>query len=65
MSKVLNINGNAINYEAAVQLMDDELREKIHADGIDDPQEFIERYVEMHAEKFDGEEFAPYYGGAW
>ena len=65
MSKVLNIIGNEINYEAAVQLMDDELREELHLEGIDDQQEFIERYVEMHAEKFDGEEFAPYYGGAW
>lgn len=64
MTKVLNISGDEIDFEAAVQLMDDELREELHAEGIDTEQEFIERYAEAHEAKFC-EEFAPYCGGAW
>lgn len=42
--------------EIAAALMDDEIRETVHAEGITDPQEFIDRYCEMHREKY-GEEF--------
>lgn len=32
MAKVINSYGTEINYNAAVELMDDELREEVHAD---------------------------------
>lgn len=65
MSKVLDINGNEIDFDAAVRIMDDEIREELSSEGFDSDQEFIEAYAKRHAEKFDGEEFAPYYGLAW
>lgn len=52
------LNGSMVDFEACVNLMDDEIREELHAEGIDNEQEFIDRYVEMHADKFDGEVFA-------
>jgi len=53
------------DYDAAENLMDDELREELHrtmSNGT--PQEFIEAYAKRHREKF-GEGFVPYEGGAW
>jgi hypothetical protein len=61
---VMNENGERIDYEAAVNLMDDGPREELHAEGIESDQEFIERYAKMHEERF-GEGFAPYTGGEW
>lgn len=52
------LNGSMVDFGACVNLMDDEIREELHAEGIDNEQEFIDRYVEMHADKFDGEVFA-------
>lgn len=51
------LNGREADFDACVSLMDDELREQLHAEGIDDPQEFLDRYCASHAEKFNGEEF--------
>ncbi|ACU93984.1 hypothetical protein Ccur_02570 [Cryptobacterium curtum DSM 15641] len=66
MEKALDINGNEIDFEAAVNLMDDEIREELHEKMAPcSNQEFLEAYAKAHAEKFDGEEFAPYYGEAW
>lgn len=57
--------GNVHDYDAAVNLMDEELREELHRTmSHGTPQEFIERYAMEHREKF-GEGFAPYEGGAW
>ena len=64
MATVKDYNGRAIDYEAAVNLMDDDLREELHAEGIDNDQEFLERYAKLHSERF-GEDFAPYTGGEW
>lgn len=41
---------------AAVNLMDDDIREEIHAEGIEDEQEFLDAYCDRHLEKY-GEEF--------
>lgn len=61
----VDAKGNVHDYYAAVNLMDEELREELHRSmSHDTPQEFIERYAEKHLEKF-GEGFAPYDGGAW
>lgn len=57
MSKV-TLNGQQIEFEAAVNLMDDEIRERLHSEI--DPcsdQDFLDAYVEAHSTAFDGEEF--------
>lgn len=58
MSKQVNLNGKTIDFDAAVNLMDNEIREDLHnkmAPCTD--QEFLDAYVQAHAAKFDGEEF--------
>lgn len=55
--KVINMNGTKINYEAAVELMDDELREELHMDLAPcTEQDFFTAYEKAHAEKY-GEEW--------
>ena len=50
-------NGNTIDFDAAVELMDDDLREEIHAALAPcTEQEFLDEYVKRHEKKF-GEEF--------
>ena len=59
MKKVINEYGVEINYAAAINMMDDDLREAIH--GMIAPcteQEFFNAYAEAHAAKF-GEEWEP------
>ena len=53
--KVINMNGTEINYEAAVELMDDEIWESI-CGTVDSEQEFFTAYEKAHAEKY-GEEW--------
>ena len=53
--KVINMNGTEINYEAAVELMDDEIRESI-CGTVDSEQEFFSAYEKAHEEKY-GEEW--------
>lgn len=53
---ITNQYGVTIDFEAAVNLMDDELREALHAKGIDTEQEFFDAYAEAHEAKF-GEEW--------
>lgn len=55
MKKVF-LNGNEVFFIACVAFMDDDIREEIHADGIEDEQEFLDAYCERHLEKY-GEEF--------
>ena len=58
--------GNEVNYDAAVELMDDDIREQLHDQMAPcTEQEFFDAYAKAHAEKFDGEELAPYYNLAW
>lgn len=66
MAMVNDFFGNAVDFDAASHMMDDDLREDLH--GKIAPcteQEFFDAYAKAHAEKFDGEEFAPYYNHAW
>ena len=64
-TKVKDINGNEIDFEAAVNLMDDDLREQASWWKVPcTEQEFLEAYVQLHEEKY-GEHFAPYAGLAW
>ena len=61
---VKNYDGKDIDFEAAMNLMDRDICNIIEDEGLE-PQQYIERYAEEHAKKYDGEEFAPYYGLAW
>lgn len=55
----VTINGNQVDYDAAVILMDDELREALNEDAIQEQwtdQRYIDEYSKRHAERF-GEQF--------
>lgn len=54
---IINKNGTEINFDAAVELMDDEIREQL-ADKLApcSEQEFFSAYETAHAEKY-GEEW--------
>lgn len=65
MAHVQDFFGNEIDFEGAVNLMDDELREQVSAEMAPcTDQDFIDRYAYLHEQKF-GEGFAPYTGEAW
>lgn len=53
--KVINMNGTEIDFEVAVAMMDDEIRESI-CGTVDTEQEFFAEYEKAHAEKY-GEEW--------
>lgn len=46
MKTIKDYNGNKIDFEAAVMLMDDEIREQLHAEDLEDEQEFYNAYCE-------------------
>lgn len=53
---VKNAYGTEINYEAAVELMDDDIREELAAELAPcTEQEFFTAYAKAHAKKFDEE----------
>lgn len=55
--RVVNAGGHAIDYEFAVWHMDDDIRERLHADLAPcTAQEFFTAYEQAHAEEF-GEEW--------
>lgn len=51
-TKVTNDFGLEIDFETAVNLMDDDIREELNAKGIESIQEFFDAYAEAHLEKF-------------
>lgn len=52
------LNGYMVDFEICVNLMDDEIREALHAELAPcTEQEFLDAYIEAHAAKYDGEEF--------
>ena len=52
------LNGYEVSFDACVMMMDDDIREELHAELAPcTEQEFLDAYVEQHAEKFDGELF--------
>ena len=52
------LNGYEVDFDACVNLMDDEIREALHAEMAPcTEQEFLDAYIEAHAAKYDGEEF--------
>ena len=51
-------DGHLVYYDAAVELMDDDLREQLHREMAPcTNQEFYDAYVKAHAEKYNGEKF--------
>jgi hypothetical protein len=53
---VKNQCGVLIDFEVAVKLMDDEIRELTHEEGHDSEQAFFDAYCQNHLEAY-GEEF--------
>lgn len=51
---ITNKYGISIDFDTAVNLMDDDTREAIHATGDydDDPQGFFDAYAAAHLDKF-------------
>lgn len=53
---VKNFYDVEIDFDVAVNLMDDDIREKIHYDMAPcEPQEFFDEYVKRHEEQFNEE----------
>ena len=53
---IRNQYGVVIDFDTAVNMMDDAIREQLHAEGIDTEQEFFDAYAAAHLDKF---------GAAW
>lgn len=53
--KITSEWGGEISFAAAVALMDDEIREAIHAEGFDEPQAFYNEYCRRHEEEYSEE----------
>jgi len=51
--RLVDVNGDFVSLDSAVSLMDDDIREDLHAEGITDPQEFVNRYCERHRQKYN------------
>lgn len=55
--KTVILNNEEVNFDACVSMMDDEIREAIHAELVPcTDQEFLDAYVDRHYEKY-GEPF--------
>ena len=50
--KVINMSNHEIDFDAAVSLMDDEIREALANKGFESEQEFFSAYEKAHDEKF-------------
>ena len=48
MENITNAHGIQLDYATAVNLMDDDIREAIVAEGIEDAQAFFELYAIAH-----------------
>ena len=57
MTKVLNKSGYELDFDASVDYMDDEIRERLHSEMAScGEQEFFTAYEKAHEEKY-GEEW--------
>lgn len=56
MPSITNEYGKTFDIDAVAGLMDDDIREDLHAEGFATEQEFFDAYCKRHAAKF-GEEF--------
>ncbi|MDL2216050.1 hypothetical protein LJB77_03235 [Ruminococcaceae bacterium OttesenSCG-928-N02] len=66
MGKVKNEHGQELQFEAAVNIMDDDIREALHMELAPcEEQEFFDAYCAKHIEKY-GEDFEPNkHNGQW
>ncbi len=53
---LVSINGREINFSAAVELMDSEIRQSLHDLGVTDEQTFCDMYCGLHDAEY-GEKF--------
>jgi len=53
----ITLNNKEYDADVVANMMDDEIREELHAKGFDNEQEFVDAYVVAHAAKYDGDEF--------
>lgn len=54
--KVINKNGTAIDFDAAVSMMDDDIRESVHAELAPcTEQDFFDAYCKAHKAKYGAE----------
>ena len=52
------LNGCEVEFDACVVLMDDEICDELNFEMAPcTEQEFLDAYVQRHAEKYDGEQF--------
>lgn len=63
--KVVDYYGGIVDFEAAMSIADQEICEKINSCSVRSNQEYFNRYAKMHAKKYNGEEFAPFYHLPW
>lgn len=49
---MITYNGNRYYFDAAVALMDDEIREEMQAEPLRTRQDFFDEYCRRHKEKF-------------
>lgn len=49
---IVMVYGEPVDFDAAVNLMDDEIREDLHAEGIGKKQDFINEYCKRHLAKY-------------
>lgn len=55
--EMVKVNDHMVNFDAVVNLMDDEIREELHQELAPcAAQEFVDEYIKRHRQKF-GEEF--------
>jgi hypothetical protein len=53
MIRTVTLGKQTVDYAAAVNLMDNDLREQLHASMVPcSPQEFMDAYAAAHAERF-------------
>lgn len=56
--RVKNMNGYELDFEAAVQFMDDNIRERLHMELAPcESQEFFTAYEKAHIEKYGDDEW--------
>lgn len=60
MTTVINEYGVEVDFEVAVSMMDDEIREEVHFDIAPcTEQEFFDEYAKRHAEKYGESDWEP------
>lgn len=63
--KVVDHYGKMVDFNAAMSIADPEICEQINSYGTLSNQSYFNRYAKLHAKKYNGEEFAPFYHLPW